>query len=53
MVDEINTATIIEDEQFENDLTDHLDLTKKKIFEQRLLKMESLVRAVMHDNTNL
>ena len=53
MVDEVDTAAIVEEEQFENDHTDHFDLTEKQVFDQRLPKMESLVRVTVHDNTNL
>ena len=54
LVDEIDTTIIVGEEQFEDDHTNHhLALTEKQMFEQRMLEMESLFRAVVHDNTNL
>ena len=51
---ELNVATIVEEEQHEDDQIDqHFVFTEKQLFEQRMLKMELFVRAVVHENTNL
>ena len=53
MVDKVDAAVIIEDQQFENDHTDHLEPTKKQMIKQRMVEMKSLLHAVVHENTNL
>ena len=52
--DELDVATKVEKEQYKDDQTDqHFAFGEKQIFEQMMLKMESLVRVVVHDNINL
>ena len=53
MIEEVDTAAIIEDQQFKNDHIDQFEANEKQLFEQRLLEMESLLCVVVHDNTNL
>ena len=53
MVEEFDTAAVIESQQFEHDHTDRFEPTEKQILKQRLLDMESLLGAVVHNNTNL
>ena len=53
MIEEFDVAAVIESQQFEHDHTDQFEPTEKQLIEQKMLEIESLLRAVVHDNTNL
>ena len=53
LMEEIDRTTLLENQQFEHDHPDQFESVEKQAFEQRMLEMESLLRAVVHDNSNL
>ena len=53
LLEEIDGTTLLENQQFEHDHPDQFQSAEKQAFEQRMLEMESLLRAVVHDNNNL
>ena len=52
LLEEIDGTTLLENQQFEHDHPDQFQSAEKQAFEQRMLEMESLLRAVVHDNNN-
>ena len=44
---------MLENQQLEHDHSDQLKCVEKQAFEHRMLEMESLLRAVVHENSNL
>ena len=53
ILEEYDAAALLEDQPIKHDRANHFDPTKKQAIEQRMLEMESLLRAVVHKNTNL
>ena len=53
LLEEVDGATLVENQQFEHDHPDQFESVEKQAFKQRMLEMESLLRAVVHDNNNL
>ena len=53
MLEEFDAAAMLKNQQFEHDHTDQFEPIEKQLLEQRILEMESLLRAVVHENTNL
>ena len=53
LIEEEDGTTLLENQQFEHDHPDQFESVEKHAFEQRMLEMESLLRAVVHDNSNL
>ena len=53
MLEEHAANAVLENQQVEHDQIDQFDSVEKQVFEQRMLEMESLLRAVVHENTNL
>ena len=53
LLEEIDGTTLLENQQFEHDHPDQFQSAEKQAFEQWMLEMESLLRAVVHDNNNL
>ena len=53
LLEEVDRATLVENQQFEHDHPDQFEYVEKQAFEQQMLEMESLLRAVVHDNNNL
>ena len=54
MMEEFDPTTLLENQQtLEHDHADQFEPTEKQEFERRMLKMESLLRVVIHDNTAL
>ena len=54
MMEEFDPMTLLENQQtLEPDHVDQFEPTEKEEFERRMLEMESLLRAVIHDNTAL
>ena len=53
LIEEADGTTLLENQQFEHDHLDQFEFVEKQAFEQQMLEMESLLRAVVHDNSNL
>ena len=51
--EELDGTTLLENQQFEHDQPDQFESVEKQAFEQRILEMESLLRAVVPEDTNL
>ena len=53
MLEGFDPTAMLENPQFEHDHTDQFEPMEKQMIDQRMLKMESRLRAVVHENTNL
>ena len=53
MLEEHAANAVLENQQVEHDQINQFDSVEKQVFEQKMLEMESLLRAVVHENTNL
>ena len=53
MLEEFDPTTMLDNPQLEHDHDDQFEPTEKNLIEQRMLEMESLLYAVVHENTNL
>ena len=53
MLAEFDPTAMLENPQIEQDHDDQFEPTEKYLIEQRMLEMESLLRAVVHENMNL
>ena len=53
MLEEHDVNVVLENQQIKHKQIDQFDPMEKQVFEQRMLEMESLLRAVVHENTNL
>ena len=53
MLEEHAANAVLENQQVEHDQIDQFDSMEKQAFKQMILEMESLLRVVVHENTNL